>query len=397
MKTKIFLVVIMIFVLTGCSNKEPTNVEVVLPSVTISFPTNITTSTPTLEPTATPEPTETMTPTITITTSPTPEPTKFGGGVGIFSNVTTGNTIANLKKFGIYKIDLLEKSYQQITGPEYQMVGVSPDYMKILVLNSLNTDISELSVIDVSDGSISKLASNVFGRFGKSAYWYDNDLIAFIGWEQGSKFIYTIQLDGSGLKKLSDNNFRPLLLNPSSAETGVCFCGGSFNGSRLNLQDNWCLPFDESNPINMEFSGSAAFSPKPGFLAYSRYNESDVVIISPDLTTYYKGPGTYITDDISLTPISWSPDGSKLLILIGYSIIDRTIIEYVVVSPKGLLIDIPTYDGLGSGPIAWSPDGTQLLINDYLYNISTKEVTLLEEFLPEGWNLGHAIWGDRSP
>jgi len=213
-------------VLTGCSGKEPSNVEVVLPTATILLPTNTSTSTPTLEPTATPEPTETMTPTITITISPTPEPTKFGGGVGIFSNVTTGNSIANLKKLGIYKIDLLEKSYQQIAGPEYDMIGVSPDYKNILVLNSFNTDISELSVIDVSDGSITKLASNVFGRFGKSAYWYDNDLIAFIGWDQGSKYIYTIQSDGSGLKKLSENNLRPLFINPSSAETGVCFWGG---------------------------------------------------------------------------------------------------------------------------------------------------------------------------
>jgi len=91
----------------------------------------------------------------------------------------------------------------------------------------------------------------------------------------------------------------------------VCvFGGGSFNGSNLNLQDNWCIPFNESSPINLELSGSVAFSPKPGFLAYSLYYESDVVIISPDLTTYYKGPGTLITDDILLNPIDNRTNGS---------------------------------------------------------------------------------------
>ena len=402
MKTKIFLVVMVIFVLTGCSNKELNNVDVVLPSVTIPLPTNTSTSTPTLEPTATPEPTETMTPTITITTSPTPEPTKFGGGVGIFSNITTGNNTTNYQKLGIYKIDLFEKSYFQITGPEYDIIGVSPDFKNILVLKKINSEINELSVIHVSDGEKTLLASNVFG-LGSSrltAYWYENNLIAFIGWEQDRKYIYTIRPDGSELTKLSEENLHPREIHPSSVEAGVCFSYGYYYrdkyGYVLPEPTQWCLPFDGSDPIDLKIVGFIAFSAKPGIYAFSSSPYTDVKIIFTEKTLsvadIIKQPWT----DIQMIPISWSPDGHKLIVQIAYpSGGGPYIIEYLVVALDGTSTNIPILHDQSSGPLSWSPDSTQILIDEYLFNTNSLEITQLGEFLPEGWCLYPGIWGDR--
>lgn len=381
------------------------------------------TATPTLTPTSTQTPTATATftptvtpsatPTHTPTITPSPVPTEMGGSIKIYFKISKGFDNSG-EEPGIYQLDLSTNNLRQIIGSEYNPLALSPDRQYILthIHTKGSLEPTGLYIINVDDGSVKKIVDDFIARGYMAAYWYSNDLIAYIGIENNDRLIFIIKPDGSGKTKMEVKTFQPIWIMPSSVQTGICWAYGEEwtvpGGYRQNVQGNVCLPFEGAEPVDMKSTSfKMVYSSQPGYYAYFRENESDIALASPDGIQYIGSP-----DDGSgwVQPLEWSPDG-EILLALSTSCIDRCFDEYFLVSQDGNFINkVPISMGNGSSFYSWSPDGKYVIIipssadrsgmwtdSMFLYDVGKNSITtLLDQYLSEGWELSCPLWGSRS-
>lgn len=178
--------------------------------------------------------------------------------------------------------------------------------------------------------------------------------IAFVSKRDGNSEIYTINEDGSGLNRLTNNKSEDTMPQWSPDGTKIFYI--SKNGNKNEI---WVINFDGSDPVrvaeecDMDYppswspdSQKILFSVRPSLRQNRIYtvnaNGENLICISEGETR-----GKYP---------SWSPDGSKILFMQEYQ---KEMAIYTM-NPDGTNPErLTREEGVYESP-AWSPDGTKI-------------------------------------
>jgi hypothetical protein len=398
--TRLAVYLIFLEVVVACA--APGEVDVIQTPTTILSATTTQTPIPTMTTTVTATATPTPTHTPTLMPTPTPTPTEMGGSDSIFVDVSQQIDAYNWKKLGTYRFRLSDHSFTFVAGPEYQVVGLSPDRQYLLALKDVppSREAADLYRIRILDGKATKIVEKVFAWVGRVAYWYPNGQIAFIGWADGSKHIFVVYPDGSALTQITKNQTRPVMILPSFVETGICFASGKANitnqGTSTLIQGSWCIEFNGANLRQINDSGQAAFAPVDTSLAYPSPDDSGIEIVTSQGTYHFDIPDPTPEQVSFMTGLQWSPDGKKLLAYV-VRCSPRCSNEPLILSPEGVLLDKPIDADLNDNArFIWSPDGNILLslwsTTGSLYDLTSRETTMLDEVIPDDIFLENPIW-----
>jgi len=411
MHKAILFCILALLILTGCSIFKPAT-----PTSTLPASTHLPTSTPTATSTPSATSTPTSTPTATSTATPTPTSTPLGGtGAFVYSgsiNLVPGQGI-NPETF---LFDLDTKTSTLLAGKEYQLIGISPARKDLLLAKG-----NALIAMNIHSGAMIELANNLLDR-RKPAVWYENDQIAFIGWEDQSRFLYKTRPEGGEPEKMTEKGMRPVRLFPSDGSEGIYWASGSITdtatGISINIQSHWRSAWDGSAPVELKIE-YPNISPRAPIFAYFKDDDysgtnlrlvieniqnGELVIVTEKFTEkHYTGNGIF-----------WSPSGEQLLAQAfictssGNSTSCGTASDFFIFSKDGKFIKkliLPeTLDWINE--FEWSPDEQWLLFenivqpgrmhNKYLYNLRNDELINLSAYFPERLVFWRYFWVVRE-
>ena len=411
MHKAILFCILALLILTGCSTLAPsTSSATSTPSPTLPMPTASATSSPTS--TATPIPTSSPTPIPTTTPTPTPL-----GGTGAF--VYSGSIILVIGQ-GInpetFLFDLDTKTSTLLAGKEYQLIGISPAREDLLLAKG-----NALFAMNIHSGVMVELANNLLDR-NKSAVWYENDQIAFIGWEDQSRFLYKTRPEGGEPEKMTAKGMRPVRLFPSDGLEGIYWASGSITdtatGTSINIQSHWRSAWDGSAPVELKF-GYSNISPREPLFAFFQDDDYSGTNLRLVIENIQNGEKVILTEkftekDYLGSGIFWSPSGEQLLaqaficVSRNNSTICGTASDFFIFSKDGKFIKkliLPeTLDWINE--FEWSPDEQWLLFenivqpgrmhNKYLYNLRNDELIDLSAYFPERLVFWRYFWVERE-
>jgi hypothetical protein len=315
---------------------------------------------------------------------------------------------------GIQLINLANQQTVPIADKNFRLLDASPDGKQPLVSKD-----SSIYVLNMDGSDALELAANVFDTF-KRAIWYATGKIVFLGWEDNSRFLYEINPDGSGLKRLTQKGMRPVILFPSSGKDCYYWASGTINGSSTNIQTYWCQPTDGSPALEIKIE-YPTISPVDNLTAYFFYDERMTKIESLNLEDLASGQTTQITEKFADqnylgNRIFWSADGSLILTQISYCSSGGTDRRTCVISMDHLIFKktgefvtkliLPVeLDWINH--FEWSPDGKTLLFENivapgsehykYLYDLTNDELIDISDYFTEGLIFGRYFWVSQNP
>ncbi len=411
MRNALLISIFSLVLITGCSTLVNVSATPAAASPTPPIPTTSPTVTSTNTATSTP----TSTPTATSTSTPTPTPTSTPlGGTGAFVysgsiNLVPGQGI-NPETF---LFDLDTKTSTLLAWKEYQLIGISPAREDLLLAKG-----NALIAMNIHSGVMVELANNLLDR-SKSAVWYENDQIVFIGWEDQSRFLYKTRPEGGEPEKMTVKGMRPVKLFPSDGLEGIYWASGSITistkGTSTNIQSHWRSAWDGSAPVELKIE-YPNISPREPLFAYFKDDDyigtnlrlvienlqnSEQVTISEKFSEKHYARGQ----------IFWSPSGQQLLAQapICVSTSSRswscgTASDFYIFSKDGKFIKKLILPEMLNwiNEFEWSPDDQWLLFenivqpgrmhNKYLYNLKNDELIDLSAYFPEGLVFWRYFW-----
>lgn len=179
-----------------------------------------------------------------------------------------------------------------------------------------------------------------------------NGRIAFNSDRDGDAEIYSMNADGTGLKRLTESPGNDL--TPSWSPDGTRIAFGS---ARAGNYDIYTMNADGSNITRLTFADGnlhPTWSPDGSKIAFisDRTDDEEIFIMNTDGSGQTRVTNNTVTD---FDP-SWSPDGSK----IAFSNYDEGGIFVINVDGSGL--KRLTIDGAEPG---WSPDGSEITFSSF--------------------------------
>jgi Tol biopolymer transport system component len=248
--------------------------------------------------------------------------------------------------------------------------------------NSLDTNIFLINPDGSSRTPITDDASNpdlIFGTFDFSPSWSPDGMkLAFVSSRDGSGFqIYSMNADGSSVKKLSDNSnqdsepaWSPDGSKIAFTQGGGCVIVGGRrrHGAGAAQSEDPCKPYiysmniDGSNRVNLsQIPGfSPVWSPDGSKIAFSSYDQNfnpDIFIMDADGSNRIQVTNTPTGEYVS----SWSPDGTRLAFMSDRDDpINQFIGEIYTMKIDGSdVVRLTNNQVEDSGPV-FSPDGTKI-------------------------------------
>ena len=308
------------------------------PSITIS-PTTAETSTPlpttTLTSTATVLPTATITP--TATTIPQPGTLVFSScKKNICAIYSINNDGSGLKKLTSDMVD--------IVNPQW-----SPDGTKIIFEGYPN-----IYLMNADGSDLINLTRKAEGRHPD---WSpDGKQIVFNSLRSGKNEIYTINADGTGIKRLTNNTREDI--NPQWSPNGSWIVYETTkNLSTGGWYSELCVMNSDGTELKELIVGvSPHWSPDGKYIAFSGSvdSEDDIFLIKPDGT----GLKNLSNNNADEFDFSWSPD-SNLIAFVTNRDYNAEIYLLCVDCEDNQQINITNSDTNDQKP-SWSPDGTQI-------------------------------------
>jgi hypothetical protein len=324
-----------------------------------AVPRTTSASTPTLTLTFTPEPTATQTPLPTPTI--TPSPTQVGGGSGrlIFGLHKTqfAKTFPDLKgELNVFTANMdgtdLVPVTNGLSGYNY-LESVSPDGTKALITTSPSEvsyqsgPTTQLYLIDLTapESKPIKLGGGIYAKLEFSggtgefdgikrsiAKWIDNARIVYIGQGDEGYGIYIVNIDGSNLKNIFSNSAGVTPSTILAIDQTRVYWGSPISDYWGNpALEVWWSNIDGTDQGKLESNGAQV---KSGTIAFSPDGTMIAWVEQETRTFHYNYLNIASTSDMNnpkqldmltfFTSLSWSTDGSKVLVCDIGSIIDQS-------------------------------------------------------------------------
>jgi len=205
------------------------------------------------------------------------------------------------------------------------------------------------------------------------------DQVAFVSARDGNPEIYTVNIDGTGLKRLTDNvaieDF------PTWSPDGQHI---AFQSNRTGSFEIYVMKADGSGVVQRTFSSrhslGPTWSPDGNTIAYSTLSNGSANIwkvgaFSGDPSLLFSAPGV---DDLP----DWSPDGTRLALSSDWNAYDFVTDIFLVNADgsefTGLTGNI--FDHIDYTYPAWSPDGLKLslaVVENAGYNTEVGHIGLM--------------------
>jgi hypothetical protein len=326
----------------------------------------------------------------------------YAPGIIIASYLDVDPNTKMPRSIGAYKIDLDSGSVKQIVADGGKVEAASPDGTHLLVYKPGD----ELLVTDLDGNTFSQVSVTFDGdsEFKQAYFSADSARVIFIAKdsETPKKGIYSTNLNGTEFLQISKPGTNPLVLFPSFNPAGVSWLKGTLNSigiPKITGQRYTTLTGKESSVSWRGPTIWTVFSPNNTHVAFlpKMVSGSKNILQVSDLAGKNKvdlvGPKSpdkemldiYKTGKYWAYPLTWSPDGSQLLIHV-YKQLTATD-EYYIFDVRGNV----TYRHLPlSWSAAWSPDGTQIA---YFFNGSLNIFDLSSSNIVKtinmanGWNV----------
>lgn len=286
-------------------------------------------------------------------------------------------TAAEIEVSGTKKIDVQISAFQGTEAALVQRI-VSEDLRRTLIINPVNTGASySVTGILTGGGLVGKLADttrnseilskNYSGDLRQMAHEFADDIfesitqvkgfatskVAFISGSKGIKELYTMDIDGVGVKKLTSD--QSISTNPAWSANGDRLAYMSY---RSGYPDVYVIKLAQG--IRTRIAGfpginsGPAFSPDGQNLALTLSKDGNPEIYS---ISSAGGPPTRLTRTRGTeTSPCWSPDGSQIV----FNSDERGSNQLYIISPQGgepTRINTP---GSYSAEPNWSPDGKKI-------------------------------------
>lgn len=178
-----------------------------------------------------------------------------------------------------------------------------------------------------------------------------------IGFSDSEMYRYVLNADGSNLLKIDG---RLLSLSPDGSR--ITFVKADIPNARDN--ETVLANFDGGNPIKIaDILVDVVWSPDGSRFAFSQGDR--VQIVNRDRSRFAE---LQVQGGLPDYPkrVSWSPDGTKLLVSVTGISTGETIYELSNIGSPVKLPNLPPEQI--RLPIVWSPDGHHLAFNDYMKN-----------------------------
>jgi Tol biopolymer transport system component len=177
----------------------------------------------------------------------------------------------------------------------------------------------------------------------------ENGRLAFQSDRDGNLEIYTMNADGSGVRRLTRHRDSDLV--PSYSASGHLIAFERFSPGEISVdpgrRDVFLMSADGSAENEVAEGGNPAWSPDGDRIAFEF--EGDIYTVDPEGTNRKRL--TLAADDPA-----WSPDGTK----IAFSGVRAGRNDIFVMDPDGTDVQRLTNDNLFDEAPAWSPDGTKI-------------------------------------
>jgi len=293
--------------------------------------------------TVTPGPSPSGTPVALRTTTPTPALTQAAPSPAQPAPLEQG---AAITEAGTYVVDI--ESGRAWKVAEFATAQWSPDESTLMILAS-SIEVS-IDLVGIEEGSAVRILSD---NVAAAAWSPDGSRIAFSGHTNGTKGLYVINSDGSGVKQLSEKEPHALEWSP--------------RGDHLAFLDSpdhvYVLEVASGQTIDLADVGgyALAWSPTGTELAFT--NDSGLYVYDAET-----GDRRQLAVGPSEGPILWSPDGSRIAFRFGPRValtrdIDAgnpkagfRIFRVVKVGGSGEPKPLPPARSL-----SWSPDGKKIV------------------------------------
>jgi len=310
-------------------------------------------------------------------------------GTGVLSGTTTVGAVAGVATFADLSIDLAGTGYtlsasaaglSGSTSAAFDVVRPSPGRIAFQSYRDGNAEIYSMN----GDGSgVVRLTNDPATDF-EPAWSPDGEKIAFVSFRAGRPQIYTMKGDGLGVTALSDSSFYPAWSHDGARIAGSR--GTRVCGYRQCVVGNLRIMVMKSDGTGLAVfaSGNSPTWSPDGRIAFAN---GDIYVVNGD------GSGLIdLTNDLAALEVypAWSPDGTKVAFVSNRG----GAYDLYVMNADGTSVAQLTHDQATEGRPAWSPDGTRIAFASdkggdaeiYVMNADGSNVVRLTNSAgPDGW------------